>query len=1843
LTVLNKSRQQEVRMKLFVFLCLAGLALANNSWKNGNEWRFENDREFVYSYNGRMLTGIPELADVYTGIAINCSVHIRSVSRDSNSYLLAVRNPKFVRINDELVPASRPGVTNWRELRLPELQEVSGEYQKYLSQPMMFTMTNGEITSAKISKNEPVWCVNFKKALALQFQAKMDVSSRLNDDSNNHILDEEQNDSSSGSERKYWTVKEETIDGVCESTYEVRELPKYMVVERPEMVPHPEACPTDKYYGITKTRDIQKCEKRSAFIFAGLSSFGGVVQEKEMGITGRSSSTRYIACGTRGDLVIQSIINDGELTQNLLGVKTERFVTGTLQTFFLSKVSAPSSMEMDGETVTLKSMMFEHTRESFLHSHIQNLESMSPEEQLKAAKEGRIPESLLSNPSVVRQALPRNFFYGINTDELSESEIKSQIMNYIPEMLKGLLDSSDPKAQHISSKALAVSRGFAMLKNKEEIMSVFEELKAKYSSNENDYASVRNIFLDTLLSSGTPKAIFAIVELIEREEFTKGQVTSFWINLPSFVRMPTKEVLESLYTLATNDKTRNNNYFYNRAIMGLSTLLEKACISSDRMTAYPVNVFGEFCNPNSEIIVGKWLPYLVHDLKYTKSMQQRNEIIVSLGLLKHKSVVGELTSVIEGSLEGTTSLNRFLAVYSLSSSAERKDPSHVIPILMAILANPAESTAIRVAAFNSVMKLNPSLVVLHKIASITWSCKDEELLKTINLAFYTLTLDNNLETYREYAMTMSKKATLVWPMIKKTPGIYPSSGSVYRSDYYNDLGIGYTRKLHWLASNSSFIPKTFYGELTYFMDQVRFNPISFGYRLSGSENLYHSVEKLFEPVEEQLGLQQERSRGVNSEWHNIVQQLKIKARENGPMDGAIFYRYLEASPIFYNFDKFTRQDLQQKVASLMRNPEKLKDSICGKTPYNYQRTMDGAPSIVMIASDLGFPIVIEFHTPTAMSVRGHLNVNCESAMPSISLDVTMVTSSQYSGWVGTTIPFTKEYAVTGVQEKFVANVPVKIEMSLDIPSGKISFNWKIETSSRSGSTDLLSYQVKPFTTYKKVADLTPLALTEHFKMISSGEKVKHVEFPAGSTNLLGMKLRVSTESPYADYKAFWDILSFYNYNPVGPLAFSWTVPALTEHSKPSLRYHEFTASLDATSVKEMSFDIKLGWGQKVQEDGRIRYHRVQLKQQQEEAQQQSGHWHKYNPFQVTSEDIESVQVHPKRQLKVKEALQNLQVDSGYGFAMIYTLSLKGSRPWSYTETLSFAAGKEHAQRESHNLIRNKWNFNWENEGQRSSDSSVSKVCMKGFSDIPLLPMWSISEIHSSLKSFRYSNEIGMGRSSCSETTITVDGHARVSKKQLEFSTKSKEARQCQELLQQQAPGAKLSEACEKVRLQANALDEIEFKTDYNNVSDKQKRYEAMWIDVVKMVLWPYFKPSESRSDYRQNLQSAGSSYSTKTIIGFHQDTPSFDLTIVREGESLRFLNVRIPYPYNLVFPLKGGRNNIFLAARALTGKSFTPECKVGMKQITTFDNKTMPMALDECFHLLSGDCSKDKSFGILARSIRSDKSKRELKVFLGDVAMTLAPSMKRSEHESSDITITINEQEIRLPNGVWTPVVAHGKTYGHLYRSTDNVYQLKSSKYNANFLYDGSRVVIYASNFLKNKLCGICGNFNQISKDDVLGPAVCAHANPEVLVASYRVHSNKCEALPQHVENQLEKDRQECHQVKQIPTQLTEALKLQAGKCNLRRHIVMVRSEDTCISKQPVTECRTACKAHEGQMVQKKTQFVCIPKGRLADLYVRKAYDGKEIQELKGMETSFDTEVQQPKKCVSTIMNNNNN
>ena len=58
----------------------------------------------------------------------------------------------------------------------------------------------------------------------------------------------------------------------------------------------------------------------------------------------------------------------------------------------------------------------------------------------------------------------------------------------------------------------------------------------------------------------------------------------------------------------------------------------------------------------------------------------------------------------------------------------------------------------------------------------------------------------------------------------------------------------------------------------------------------------------------------------------------------------------------------------------------------------------------------------------------------------------------------------------------------------------------------------------------------------------------------------------------------------------------------------------------------------------------------------------------------------------------------------------------------------------------------------------------------------------------------------------------------------------------------------------------------------------------------------------------------------------------------------------------------------------------------------------------------------------------------------------------------------------------------------------------------------------------------------------------------------------------------------------------------------------------------------------KGQLVAKQVEFTCLPQGRVAELYVQKANNGQELPELRNLDTSFEAKVEQPKRCVSSIL-----
>jgi hypothetical protein len=329
-------------------------------------------------------------------------------------------------------------------------------------------------------------------------------------------------------------------------------------------------------------------------------------------------------------------------------------------------------------------------------------------------------------------------------------------------------------------------------------------------------------------------------------------------------------------------------------------------------------------------------------------------------------------------------------------------------------------------------------------------------------------------------------------------------------------------------------------------------------------------------------------------------------------------------------------------------------------------------------------------------------------------------------------------------------------------------------------------------------------------------------------------------------------------------------------------------------------------------------------------------------------DVDANQIHPRRQQKIKSLLENLNVDAGRAITISCSTTLKGSRSRSWTYTLSAVTGHESQKHHQHGLSKQKWNLHLESDA--ASTNPMKQICIKGEVDLPILPLWNIDEIRSSLIDFRYVNTIGFGASSCSESSIKVTGNAKVSHQQREQSRQSEDAEECQKLQQKNGGNAKLSDACERTRRQ----------------SEQYKKAEAKVGKLIKVALLPFLKFEKKSASHEQSENG-------QTVVcrlQFNHQTPSFDLTINGPEEQTSFSKIRIPYPLDLIFPMKAGENNLLLAAKKIVGNSVVPTCKIEQTEMTTFDNRSVPFHIDYCFHLLSGDCSADRKFGILTRTMK---------------------------------------------------------------------------------------------------------------------------------------------------------------------------------------------------------------------------------------------------------------------------------
>ena len=279
-----------MRSLLLFILISAGIVSSQILFTPGNE--------HVYTYSGKVLTGIPQLDNTFAGLAIRTK-HFQACNERCG----------FAKFNDKLEGKCEP--VNWRNVVTPATNPVTADVKLFMESAVEFMMVKGEVTTVKISAQEPQWAVNFKKALVaalkvkLPFQQAKDIP-------------------------YFWAAMEQGIEGVCENTYQVTELPEYLIYEHEPGMLKPEFCQGKKFFQVMKTRDITKCVDRA--IFLSSKAHKNCLLGNCKGVNPKVSNTRYFECGDNlENLQLHGMINEGEMQHHVLPINTEPIVDGTKQ------------------------------------------------------------------------------------------------------------------------------------------------------------------------------------------------------------------------------------------------------------------------------------------------------------------------------------------------------------------------------------------------------------------------------------------------------------------------------------------------------------------------------------------------------------------------------------------------------------------------------------------------------------------------------------------------------------------------------------------------------------------------------------------------------------------------------------------------------------------------------------------------------------------------------------------------------------------------------------------------------------------------------------------------------------------------------------------------------------------------------------------------------------------------------------------------------------------------------------------------------------------------------------------------------------------------------------------------------------------------------------------------------------------------------------------------------------------------------------------------------------------------------------------------------------------------
>jgi len=978
--------------------------------------------------------------------------------------------------------------------------------------------------------------------------------------------------------------------------------------------------------------------------------------------------------------------------------------------------------------------------------------------------------------------------------------------------------------------------------------------------------------------------------------------------------------------------------------------------------------------------------------------------------------------------------------------------------------------------------------------------------------------------------------------------------------------------------------KEVYGKLEYFLEQLQFSPVEFIFHTQGTGKL---VEKIQEVFGSEIN--------IHPEWREIVNSLNLEVRgeHEHSINTGIWARFFNDIPVIAGIGSRSVEPMLHQLKRYISEPQTPKEKLCGRTPLNLVKVNNWAPNEVMIPSDLGLPIVMNFNIPSVWKVGGDVHVECSGRTPSVSLTLETKLASSMTGYVETICPFTKEIVATGISKQTTINYPVKVTTEVEQGSLKVKFSEPQSLKRTSQPVDILVNTIKPFTVVKPVSILDGVSVVAHqnTKTIHSHSQMKTMNHRALQTFGLDVEFVTKTEQEIVDMKSVIDHLALYKYNPLNMALFGWTNTAVTKSGRPSIRNHvmKIVYNPSRSSTKEIEAEIELSVGY--------------MRQNQ-------------SPKAISLASIQ-------QQSQVKQLIQNLDIASGLGLTGKFFVKLVGGSPKTYNFVVSAGHGQKGMEQ--------KWKLHLEN-------SEVLSICVDGSARLPLIPLREIKNLRFDDVSVSFRNTIGFGRS-CSEHSIKVSGTTSVSQQQQQRAQRSESSRQLEQLkekvhqltreLENTRVGSveykqiqqRLLEVVEQKNeqsrqqlLQYSTLDQARFTVEYTPMPEYVKMWAKMVDTGVKGVLIPYMTEYQSR----------GPRGEVKVDLQFHPHMNSLSLVLATEESTVRYNNIRLPEQVKEFLPATASYFPNQHIVSLIQGASVYPKCTVGDHVVQTFGNKSYTYALDDCYHVLTAETSQHKTYSVLAKEVQG---KKFVKSFVLGSKIVLKPTQHQSE-----IEVEVDGQIVRLNRNERKQVESQNKKVTYTLHRTSDEFVVVETPY-MRIITNGHIVEVENTHMIPvGKLHGLCGAGNGYRREDIVNAQSCIAQSIQAAALSFRVKDQSCSSLSSH-QQQLQQQKVICDKKLTEKTPISKIVQQQLKKCSQMKHAMMKQTGRLCISQIPIVECGSGCAPKS--LVRKSIPFTCIPsdRKRVVQLYEEKVMRGDILPELRNMDKTFSSEMHVPVSC----------